>query len=317
MSFSGQIKEEILSVSGASRHCQLAELAACYQFCGHVERDVFGHLLLRIQTENKNVARKCFTLFKKTFKIYSCVTARMNRSGQGNTISYILGVEKRSDVHRLLEAFKLTEREDGVAGVKKRSITEPVLLKNSCCKRAFLRGAYLAAGSMSDPYKGYHLEIVCVDEEQAGQIVKLLQDFDLDAKMILRKKYFVVYMKEGENIADFLNIIEAHKALMEFENTRIFKDMRNMVNRKVNCEAANITKTVNAAARQVEEIRYIQSVYGLERLPDGLRQMAYVRLDNPEAALGELGVLLDPPVGKSGVNHRLRKLSEFAKKLKG
>lgn len=318
MSFSGQIKEEILSVHGTSRHCQMAELAACYEFCGRLERDDLGHFFLKIQTENKNVARKCFTLFKKTFKIYSCVTTRMNRGGPGNTITYILGPERQSDVRRLLEALKMTEQtEDGSFCVKERSITEPILLKNSCCKRAFLRGAYLAAGSMSDPYKGYHLEIVCIDEEQAGQLVRLLRDFDLDAKMVLRKKYYVVYMKEGENIADFLNIIEAHKALMEFENTRIFKDMRNMVNRKVNCEAANITKTVNAATRQVEDIKYIQSVYGLDRLPDGLRQMAYVRLDNPEAALGELGGLLEPPVGKSGVNHRLRKLSDFAKKLRG
>lgn len=318
MSFSGQIKEELFSVMGTSRHCQLAELAAYYQFCGHVEKDDFGHFFLKIQTENKNVARKCFTLFKKTFKIYSCVTTRMNRRGLGNTITYILKLEQQQNVKRLLDALKLTgQGKDGSVCVKEGNCTEPLLLKSSCCKRAFLRGAYLAAGSMSDPYKGYHLEIVCVDESQAEQLVKILKDFALDAKMVLRKKYYVVYMKEGENIADFLNIVEAHKALMEFENTRIFKDMRNRVNRKVNCEAANITKTVNASARQVEDIQYIRSVYGLEKLPEGLRQMAYVRLENPEAALGELGCLLDPPVGKSGVNHRLRKLSEFAKKLRG
>ena len=131
-----------------------------------------------------------------------------------------------------------------------------------------------------------------------------------------RKRYYMVYIKEGENIADFLNIIEAHQALMEFENARIYKDVRNMVNRKVNCDAANINKTVNAAARQVADIEYIRSVCGLEKLPDSLREMAYVRLENPEVSLEELGRLLDPPVGKSGVNHRLRKIGEFAKSLK-
>ena len=197
-----------------------------------------------------------------------------------------------------------------------RHLTDPVLIKNSCCKRAYLRGCYMAVGSMSDPYKSYHLELVCGLQAQAEQLLKILHDFSLDAKMIIRKKYHVVYMKEGENIADFLNITEAHKALMEFENTRIYKGMRNMVNRKVNCEAANITKTVNAATRQVEDIRLIREKMGLEGLPEPLRQMAYVRLENPQASLGELGKLLDPPVGKSGVNHRLRKLGELAKELK-
>lgn len=302
MSFSGQIKEELAQVISSPRHCQLAELAALVQFCGHIEED--GSLL--VQSENPLVIRKCFTLLKKTFKIEAVAKSQMQ------TQNYRLFVTGE-DAFRVLEALKIC---DTAGHLMMRHLTDPVLIKNSCCKRAYLRGCYMAVGSMSDPYKSYHLELVCGLQAQAEQLLKILHDFSLDAKMIIRKKYHVVYMKEGENIADFLNITEAHKALMEFENTRIYKGMRNMVNRKVNCEAANITKTVNAATRQVEDIRLIRGKMGLEGLPEPLRQMAYVRLENPQASLGELGKLLDPPVGKSGVNHRLRKLGELAKELK-
>lgn len=302
MSFSGQIKEELAQVISSPRHCQLAELAALVQFCGHIEED--GSLL--VQSENPLVIRKCFTLLKKTFKIEAVAKSQMQ------TQNYRLFVTGE-DAFRVLEALKIC---DTAGHLMMRHLTDPVLIKNSCCKRAYLRGCYMAVGSMSDPYKSYHLELVCGLQAQAEQLLKILHDFSLDAKMIVRKKYYIVYMKEGENIADFLNITEAHKALMEFENTRIYKGMRNMVNRKVNCEAANITKTVNAATRQVEDIRLIREKMGLEGLPEPLRQMAYVRLENPQASLGELGKLLDPPVGKSGVNHRLRKLGELAKELK-
>ena len=302
MSFSGQIKEELAQVISSPRHCQLAELAALVQFCGHIEED--GSLL--VQSENPLVIRKCFTLLKKTFKIEAVSKSQMQ------TQNYRLFVTGE-DAFRVLEALKIC---DTAGHLMMRHLTDPVLIKNSCCKRAYLRGCYMAVGSMSDPYKSYHLELVCGLQAQAEQLLKILHDFSLDAKMIIRKKYHVVYMKEGENIADFLNITEAHKALMEFENTRIYKGMRNMVNRKVNCEAANITKTVNAATRQVEDIRLIREKMGLEGLPEPLRQMAFVRLENPQASLGELGKLLDPPVGKSGVNHRLRKLGELAKELK-
>ena len=302
MSFSGQIKEELAQVISSPRHCQLAELAALVQFCGHIEED--GSLL--VQSENPLVIRKCFTLLKKTFKIEAVAKSQMQ------TQNYRLFVTGE-DAFRVLEALKIC---DTAGHLMMRHLTDPVLIKNSCCKRAYLRGCYMAVGSMSDPYKSYHLELVCGLQAQAEQLLKILHDFSLDAKMIVRKKYHVGYMKEGDNIADFLNITEAHKALMEFENTRIYKGMRNMVNRKVNCEAANITKTVNAATRQVEDIRLIREKMGLEGLPEPLRQMAYVRLENPQASLGELGKLLDPPVGKSGVNHRLRKLGELAKELK-
>ncbi len=138
-----------------------------------------------------------------------------------------------------------------------------------CCKRAYLRGAFLAAGSMSDPSKSYHFEIVCNLGEQAEYLRELMIGFDLDGKVVQRKKHYVVYLKEGSQIVDILNVMEAHVALMEFENIRIVKDMRNSVNRKVNCETANINKTVSAAVRQTEDIKYIQDTVGFDKLPEG------------------------------------------------
>ena len=189
------------------------------------------------------------------------------------------------------------------------------LLSRSCCKRAFLRGAFLASGSISDPQKSYHFEIVCQKESQAELLQELYRSFELDAKIVLRKKYYIVYLKEGSQIVDALNVMGAYVALMNLENVRIFKEMRGSVNRIVNCETANINKVVGAACRQVEDIRYIQSKMGLDELPPTLREMAQIRLEYPDSSLKELGELCDPPVGKSGVNHRLRKLSELAKKL--
>lgn len=178
------------------------------------------------------------------------------------------------------------------------------------------RGAFLSAGSISDPEKFYHFEITCASMRKAKQLQGLMASFDIEARIVLRKRYFVVYVKEGSQIAELLQIMEAPVALMELENIRIVKEMRNSVNRQVNCETANINKTVSAAVKQMEDIRYIQDTIGLESLPENLQEMARVRLERPEATLKELGEALEPPVGKSGVNHRLRKLSLMAEDLR-
>ena len=190
------------------------------------------------------------------------------------------------------------------------------MVQNVCCKRVFIRGAFLSAGSISDPEKFYHFEITCASMRKAKQLQGLMASFDIEARIVLRKRYFVVYVKEGSQIAELLQIMEAPMALMELENIRIVKEMRNSVNRQVNCETANINKTVSAAVKQMEDIRYIQDTIGLESLPENLQEMARVRLERPEATLKELGEALEPPVGKSGVNHRLRKLSLMAEDLR-
>lgn len=287
MSFSGEVKEELAKHISPARHCQMAELAALLHLCGQYGIEQNGQYTIGFQTENEAVARKCFTLLQKTFNIDNDVT---------------LSEEQMQDFYK-----KFGDLEEPVS---------ELLIKNSCCQRAFLRGAFLSNGSISDPQKGYHMEFVCTDEAKAGQLKKVIQGFNIEAKIVIRKKYHVVYLKEGAGIVDLLNVMEAHVALMNLENLRILKEMRNSINRRVNCEAANISKTVNAAARQIEDIEYLRDHYGFRKLPESLRQMAQVRLEYPDAPLKELGEYLDPPVGKSGVNHRLRKLSELADKIR-
>lgn len=287
MSFSSEVKEELARHISPARHCQLAELAAIMNFCGQYGRDADGNYTIGFQTENETIVKKGFTLLKKTYNIEADAT--------------------------------LTEQE--MCGILQKigNLEEPVsplLVKNTCCQRAFLRGAFMSVGSISDPEKGYHLEFDCSDEAKAKQLQDLIRCFDIESKIILRKKYHVVYLKEGSAIVDLLNVCEAPVSLMNLENLRILKEMRNSVNRRVNCETANIAKTVTAAARQVEDIEYLREHYGFQNLPESLRQMAEVRLENPDAPLKELGEYFDPPIGKSGVNHRLRKLSELAERIR-
>ena len=182
--------------------------------------------------------------------------------------------------------------------------------------KGLIREAFLQSGSISDPEKFYHLEIVFTEYEDAVRIQKMMEGFALDGKIVERKGHYVVYLKEGAQIADMLRIMEAPMALMEFENIRILKEMRNSINRQVNCEAANLGKTISAAVKQVEDINFICSKVGLEHIPESLAQTAKVRLENPEATLKELGELMDPPLGKSGVNHRLKQLSAMADDLR-
>lgn len=318
MSFSGDIKEELSRQKLGPRHCRIAEIAAIISMCGGVSVSQCDRFSLKIQTENLPVARKYFTLLKKTFNIEVEVSIRQNR-GSKKTRIYVVGVKNHDDTVKILQAARILsgDRTSYMDVDSSFNLSDSLILQKSCCKRAFLRGAFLVAGSVSDPQKFYHLEFACTSEHKAQQIQSLLKTFDLDARIVQRKKYNVVYLKEGDGIVDALNVMEAHAALMEMENIRILKDMRNAVNRKVNCEAANIHKTVNAAVKQIEDIKYIRDSIGFEELSEGLAQIAQVRLANPDATLKELGMLLAPQVGKSGVNHRLRKLSEIAEELRG
>lgn len=287
MSFSSEVKEELAKQISPARHCQIAELAAIMSFCGQYGRDSEGNYTIGFQTENEEVVRKGFTLLKKTYNMKS-----------GAALS-------EQDMQGILQ--KLGNLEEPVSRL---------IVKNTCCRRAFLRGAFLSVGSMSDPAKSYHLEFACTDERKAKQLQELMNGFDIESKIILRKKYYVVYLKEGSGIVDLLNVCEAPVSLMNMENLRILKEMRNSVNRRVNCETANIAKTVNAAARQVDDIEYLRVYYGFQNLPPALREMAEIRLENPDASLKELGEYFNPPIGKSGVNHRLRKLSELAENIR-
>ena len=306
MSFSGEVKEELAKHINSARHCQIAEFTAIVYCCGQIHRKENGEIVFALNTENEAVWRKCFTLLRKTFNIDSAV-------GEDSK-QLMIELTDHDIIWNIFQTIKLLDQ-DGVF----HGFDEPVnnmLIKNACCRRAFLRGTFLCCGSMSDPAKGYHLEMAVDSMEKAIQLQDVLKDFDLDAKIVLRKKYYVVYLKEGANIVDFLNICEAHVSLMNFENFRIVKEVRNSVNRRVNCETANITKIVNASTKQIADIEFLRDKYGFDNLPDNLREMAQVRITYPDASLKELGQYLNPPVGKSGVNHRLRKLSEIAEEIR-
>ncbi|MDR1765247.1 MAG: DNA-binding protein WhiA [Lachnospiraceae bacterium] len=359
MSFSSRIKEELGRRLGP-RHCRIAEIAALMELCGRVDRDASGRISITLNTENVAVARKCFTLFKKTFNIVADIrTSRNTYLKKAHNCR--ITIQGDADARKVLGAVKVEfpdggamlkaqgpgmantvddevatgvggtlkaqgtgmantvgdEVETGVGGTLKAPFIPASVTARACCKRAFLRGAFLAVGSMSDPEKFYHLEFACPTQESALQLQGIISGFGPDAKIVPRKKSFVVYLKEGNQIVELLNVMDAGLGLMAFENTRIMKDMRNTINRQVNCETANINKTVSTGLRQADEIRLIMNNIGLASLPPSLREIAQLRLQNPDMALKELGESLDPPVGKSGVNHRLRKLSQIALELQG
>ena len=313
MSFSAEVKEELLGHTAGTRHCQLAGIADIITSIGYVGETEGGGKALYLLSDNAQVLRKLFTLFKKAFNIVTSILEDVPDVRIGGRIYSPVLTDTRQ-VEDVLMATKLMDKDGNIRDFAEGA--SPLVVKNSCCKRAFLRDAFLCTGSISDPNKGYHMEFVCNHEGQAMLIKDLIESFDIEARIVLRKKYHVLYIKEGAGIVDLLNIMEAPISLMNLENLRIVKEMRNSINRKVNCEVANITKTVNAATKQIEDITFIRDQMGFKGLPDNLREMAEVRLEHPDATLLELGKFLDPPVGKSGVNHRLRKLSELADRMR-
>ena len=313
MSFSSKVKEELSRQLSPARHCQIAEIAAILSLCGRIQISENNRYRVKIHTENEAVARKYFTLLKKTFNIRVDVSIRQGIGNHKNRTCTV-AVTHHEDAMRVLQAVKLIDPYGEIE--ENLSLAQNVVLMQNCCKRAFIRGAFLAAGSISDPEKFYHFEIACATEAKAKQIQGLILSMGIEAKIVLRKKYFVVYIKEGSQIVDILNVMEAPVALMELENIRILKEMRGSVNRQVNCETANINKTVSAAVKQKEDIEYLMNTIGLEALPVQLREIAQLRLENSEASLKELGNMLSSPVGKSGVNHRLRKISILADELR-
>lgn len=312
MSFSSEVKEELSRQIPASRHCSVAEIAALISCCGELVRNRKGTLTLKVHTENLTVARKYFMLIRKTFQVKTEILVKQNVSLKKSK-NYFIYIRSQHDVEKILKATKLLKGQDfhTIELVPSHLVTQ-----NTCCKRAFLRGVFLAAGSITDPSKTYHFEIVAPSQVKAAYIAEILQSFRIDAKIVVRKKYYVVYVKEGSQIVDVLNIMEAHLALMNLENVRILKEMRNSINRQVNCETANINKTVVAASKQIEDILYIRDMVGLSELTEGLEDVARLRIEQPDASLKELGALLNPPLGKSGVNHRLRRISKIADSLR-
>ncbi|MFE5322857.1 DNA-binding protein WhiA [Paenibacillus sp. NPDC056579] len=307
MSFAAQTKKELTMIQ-SDDCCEIAELSALIRMNGSVQL-TNQRIVLDVSTENAAIARRMYSLLKKKFRVHTELLVRKKMRLKKNNV-YIVRVPNQvqeilSELHIVSEGFIFTP------GI------ERAIIQEDCCKRAYLRGAFLAGGSVNNPEgSSYHLEISSMYEEHCQALCDLANEFDLNARCIERKKGFVFYIKEGEKIIEFLNLIGAHQALLRFEDVRIMKDMRNSVNRLVNCETANLNKTIGAAVRQIDNIRLLQKEIGLENLPEKLREVAEIRLMHPDMNLKEVGDLLKGAVSKSGVNHRLRKIDELAEKIR-
>jgi DNA-binding protein WhiA len=289
--------------------CAKAELAALIRMNGSIS---FSNrqLSLDIQTENAAIARRIYTLLKKSYEIPVELLVRKKMRLKKNNV-YIVRLSKNArtileDLHILQEEFDFI-----------REIS-PTLVRKKCCKRSYLRGAFLAGGSVNNPEtSSYHLEIFSLYKEHNDSLCELMNVFDLNSKTLERKKGYITYLKEAEKITEFLNVIGAHQALLRFEDVRIVRDMRNSVNRLVNCETANLNKTIGAAIRQVENIKFIDRTVGLQVLPEKLREIAQLRVNYQDVTLKELGEMVSGGViSKSGINHRLRKIDEIADKIR-
>lgn len=310
MSFSTDTKDELARIIPEKICCQMSELAALVRMDGTITINTHHKLGLYITTENAAVARKIFKLAKNVFDIETeiCVQKKVKLKKRNLYIVRLIDPLRMEDI---LDKLGIIQN-----GVIKPEIRKSLISK-PCCRRAYLRGAFLGAGSVNNPEGNYHMEIITDNFAYSRSIVNLMNRFkELNAKISSRKNWHMVYLKESDQIVAFLNIIGAHQALLNFENVRIVKGMRNKVNRLVNCETANLNKTVTASVRQVENIRFIDEVIGLDKLSPRLKDIAQMRIDNPDISLKELGDLMDPPVGKSGVNHRMRKIDELAEDLR-
>jgi len=308
MSFAALTKKELTMQEGADC-CSRAELSALIRMNGSLQFGA-GRLVLDVTTENAAIARRIYTLIKRLFQIHAELLVRKKMRLKKNNV-YIVRIPNKAN--EILQELGIMDQSlSFVAGVA------PDLVKKSCCRAAYLRGAFLAGGSVNHPEaSSYHLEIFTSYQDFCEALTKIANRYKLNAKCIERKKGYVLYIKEGERITEFLSLIGAHQALFYFEDVRIVKDMRNSVNRLHNCEIANINKTVNAATQQLENIQLIDQEMGLENLPRRLREVAEMRVAHPDINLKELGEMLPSGVvSKSGVNHRLRKINEIADKLR-
>ncbi|WHY85351.1 DNA-binding protein WhiA [Neobacillus novalis] len=308
MSFASETKKELTNLE-VKTCCIQSELSALIRMNGSLS---FSNrkLVVDIQTENAAIARRIYTLLKKSYQVQVELLVRKKMCLKKNNV-YIVRLSQQAK--EILEDTKIIG--DGFTIIHDIS---PELIKKKCCKRSYLRGAFLAGGSVNNPEtSSYHLEISSLYKDHNDSLCELMNTFGLNSKTLERKKGFITYLKEAEKITEFLNIVGAHNALLRFEDVRIVRDMRNSVNRLVNCETANLNKTIGASIRQVENIRLIDGTVGLQILPDKLREIAELRLNFPDVTLKELGEMVSGgAISKSGINHRLRKIDEIAEKLR-
>ncbi|HOB42504.1 MAG TPA: DNA-binding protein WhiA [Bacillota bacterium] len=309
MDFYSRMKDELIRVMPTQRCCQVAELSALVKTDGVIQISQ-GRISVLIRESNAGVARKVVMLLRDVGRPDTQIAVRQG-SGlpRGNT--YIVLISDHDQAMELLELLGIYGEFGLASGI------DPAIVANRCCMRAYLRGTFLGAGYMGEPEKGYHVEMALKYRTHADDIVELLRQFHIRAGIVQRRERSVVYIKHGDDVVEFLRVIEAANALLELENTRIVRSIRNDVNRLVNAENANVSKVVEASVRQIQDIQLIDEMMGIGRLPPALREIAWLRLEYPEASLTELGTMLSPKLSKSGVNHRMRRISEIANRLRG
>lgn len=303
MSFSNSVKTELCQLPIDQRKDALSELAAFVRYNASIH--ISGQTVsIAFLTEHNASARRIYQLIKYVYA--STVPIATRSSEQRKRRSFQILLKDPDIVRHLLNAsgFLTSGILPDDIGMDKRYLNTVAQL------RAFLRGAYLASGSISNPEKMYHLEIVTASEASCDLLMEIMSSFNLRPKRTKRKDYQMVYLKDSDMISDFLNVVGAHQHLFQLEDVRVKKDLRNRVTRAMNCDHANMDKTINAAMKQTQAILYISEKIGLDALPDSLRKIAEIRLENREASMQEIGDLMDPPLGKSGVNHRFRKIME-------
>ncbi len=297
MSFAGVVKEELCRDEMGRKCCARAELYGVLLFC-----QTFSAAEIKIVTGGPAFARRLPELLRRAFKLdFDAVTAKGDGAGKRTFL-----LNRRDKLSAVLDYYGYDP------AVSLAHHINFGVLEEDHCKAAFLRGAFLAAGSVSDPEKSYHLELVTSHFSVSRELVALLQEVGFAPKQTTRKSNYVTYFKPSETIEELLTYIGAPLAAMEIMNAKLEKNLRGSVNRRVNCDSANLDKAVDAALEQVEAIGRLSAARGLDSLPDKLRETAQLRLENPELTLSQLAALCDPPISKSALNHRLRKLMELA-----
>lgn len=299
MSFSFETKNELCKLQVQKLCCARAEAYGILLYC-----NTFSNLEVRIITENPNFALRLPRLFHRAFNLQ--FDRKPEPEQPGKLIFQITDPEK---LHHIINLLGYVPEQNLVLHINFG------ILEEECCRASFLRGAFFAGGSITDPLKRYHLELTTSHLQVSREMNALLQDCGFLPKNVSRNSSFVTYFKQSEHIEDFLTLIGAPVAAMNVMSAKVEKDLRNSVNRRLNCDSANLDKTVEAAQEQLEAIRKLAHAGLMEQLPDKLQQTAALRLENPELTLTELAEEFEPPVTKSCCNHRLRKLLDLAKNL--
>jgi len=312
MTFSSKIKDELSRTEISDVSSAEAEVAAFVRTIGYITIKGMNKVELEFASENAAVARRIFKVLKTAYDINAAVSvSKSNRLKKLN--NYIIKIDENS-TKKLLVATELVKKNDFNIVNYNYEVPEE-LLPNDICKRAYIRGSFMGSGSISNPERSYHAEFVSGKEIQSSTLQKLLEGYGINGKNIYRKNNFVTYIKESEQISDLLALMGANNAVLNFENIRAIKETRNQINRVINCETANLDKIVDTSMRQINNIKILKKHKVIDQLPDNLRELAYLRLKHSNASLKELGQMLSPPLGKSGVNHRLRKIEEIAEEL--